>query len=113
VVMTEACIPEYSGAAKAETATGGSPESPPPRPLAKPLKYVLEDISDAEDEPVDPFTISFLERHSLGRAPPLRAHTVANLTVRGRVSPLPSQGDVPPLRSFLPPSLFCSGSLHK
>jgi len=101
--MTEACIPEFSGTAKVEAAAGGSPESPPPKPPAKPLSYVLEDISDVEDEPTDPFAMSFLERHSLRRAPPLRARTVANPAVRGRVTPLPLQGDVSRERSFLPP----------
>ena len=57
---------------------------------------------DAEDEPTDPFAMSFLERHSLGRAPSLRARTVADLAARGRVTPLPSQGDVSWERSFLP-----------
>jgi len=102
VVTTEACILEFSGDAEVEAATGGSPESPPLRPPIRPFNYVLEDILDAEDEPVDPFAMSFLERHLLGRALPLCACTVANLAVRGRVTPLPSQGDAPQPRSFLP-----------
>jgi len=36
----------------------------------------------------------------------LRARTVANLAVRGRVTPLPSQGDALLPRSFLPPRCF-------
>ena len=66
VVTTEADLPEFSGTAKVESATGGSPTSPPPKPPVKPLNCELEDISDAEDEPVDPFAVSFLERHMLG-----------------------------------------------
>jgi len=106
VVTTEADVPKFSGAAEVETATGGSPASPPPTPPARPLNYELEDISDAKGEPVDPYAVSFLDRHMLGRAPPLRARTVANLAVRGRVTPLPSQGDAPPRRSFLPARCF-------
>jgi len=106
VVTTEASIPEFSGAAEVKAATGGSPESLTPRPPSRPLNYELEDISDAENEPVDPFAVSFLEHHMLGRAPPLHARTVANLAVRGRVTPLPSQGDAPPPRSFLRPRCF-------
>ena len=95
VATTEADEPEFSGAAEVEVATGDSPASPPPKPPARSLDYKLEDISDAEDGPVDPYAVSFL-----------RARTVADLVVRGRVTPLPSQGDAPPPKSFLPPQCF-------
>ena len=61
VVTTEADVPEFSGTAQVETTARDSPASPPPKPPARPLNYELEDISDAEDGPVDPHAISFLD----------------------------------------------------